>query len=176
MIQNFLPFSRNDVYERNELLGLSVIWINFNGFLHFTRVTRAADQDQLAIKTHNDEGRRVGSIILWYGMEGRGRSSPDTSRQTARAGDDMLCQEFLRAASHLLVTGGVLVIVNIPASLPWILLGCIAWDLTPLELQPVGPPGLPSKRILLRAEKGSGGDLVIKHQLTALELINRSKD
>jgi tRNA1(Val) A37 N6-methylase TrmN6 len=107
-----------------------------------------------------------------FGTLGSGRTSPVTSRSTSRAGSDMLLHHFIRAAAHLLVPGGELVLVGRPAMLPDILMGCSAWGLSPILLQPVGPRGHRAIHILLSCRKGSGSELVIGPQRSADELIS----
>lgn len=100
----------------------------------------------------------------------RGRISPSVSRAVSRSGSSILLHAFVRAASHLLRSGGQMLAVARPAMLPSLLLGCRAWDLGPSELQPVGPAGGPAVHILLRCLKGAVPDLVVKCQRSSLEL------
>jgi tRNA1(Val) A37 N6-methylase TrmN6 len=109
-----------------------------------------------------------------YGIHGEGRISPVHERALSRTGDDLLGVRFIRAASHLLRTGGSFLMINLPSALPCILLGCETWSLNPVELQPVGPEGRPAARIVLRAVKGGGENLTIRPQLTADELLSGS--
>ncbi len=107
-----------------------------------------------------------------YGISGRVRLSPLRERALSRSGDDLLGIRFVRAASQMLRTGGSFLMINLPSALTWMLLGCETWGLNPVELQPVGPAGRPAVRILLRAVKGGGEDLMIRTQSTCDELLS----
>ncbi len=105
-----------------------------------------------------------------FGTLGRGRVSPDQDRALSRSGSDMLLHHFIRAAAHLLPSGGEFIIVGRPCMLPEILLGCSAWGLGPVRLQPVGQPDRPAVHILLSCAKGSGAGLIIETQRGSKEL------
>jgi tRNA1(Val) A37 N6-methylase TrmN6 len=96
-----------------------------------------------------------------YGRHGSIRKSPDSERDRSRAGSDLLLYQFIRGAAHLLVKGGEFLIINKPALLPEILLGCRAFGINPVEIQPVGSEGKPAERIILKGRKGSREELKI---------------
>jgi tRNA1(Val) A37 N6-methylase TrmN6 len=99
-----------------------------------------------------------------YGRLGSVRNSPDSGRNRSRAGSDLLLYQFIRGAAHLLVRGGEFLIVNKPSLLPEILLGCRAFGINPVEVQPIGSDGEPAERIILKGRKGSCEELKILPQ------------
>lgn len=106
-----------------------------------------------------------------FGVSGRGRESSGQGRNTCRTGPDLLLQDFVRASAHLLGHLGTFLIVEKPSALPSLLLGCGAFGIAPVELHPVGTPGSPARRIVLRGVKDSRGEFVIHPQRTAEEII-----
>jgi tRNA1Val (adenine37-N6)-methyltransferase len=106
-----------------------------------------------------------------FGVQGRGRTSPEESRRVSRSGSDMLLFHFLRAAAHLLAEGGRLYMVARPAMLPDIMMGCGTWGLGPLQLQPVGPPEGPAVHTLVTCRKGAAPGLEILPQRTVEEIL-----
>lgn len=96
-----------------------------------------------------------------YGRLGSVRNSPDNRRDRSRAGSDLLLYQFIRGAAHLLVRGGEFLIINKASLLPEILLGCRAFGINPVEVQPVGSAGKPAERIILKSRKGSHEELKI---------------
>ena len=100
-----------------------------------------------------------------YGRLGSVRNSPDSGRDRSRAGSDLLLYQFIRGAAHLLVRGGEFLIVNKPSLLPEILLGCRAFGINPVEVQPIGSDGEPAERIILKGRKGSCEELKILPQI-----------
>ena len=109
-----------------------------------------------------------------FGVDGRGRTSPDEQRRVSRSGSDMLLFHFLRAAEHLLVAGGRLYMVARPAMLPDIMTGCGTWGLGPLRLQPAGPPEGPAVHLLIMCRKGAAPGLEIMPQRTVEEILTGS--
>ena len=99
-----------------------------------------------------------------YGRTGSVRRSPHVERDMSRSGSGLLLYQFMRGAAHLLVPGGDFLIINRPSSLAEILLGCRAFGINPVALQPVGSPDKPAELILLHGRKGSGEDLKILPQ------------
>jgi tRNA1(Val) A37 N6-methylase TrmN6 len=108
-----------------------------------------------------------------YIREGKGRKSPCDARDRSRMGSDLLLQQFIRGVSHLLARGGKLITVNVPSSLPDILLGCRASGIHPFEIQPVGETNKPAERILLKGIKGSGAALSVLPQKQVEDLIRQ---
>ena len=100
-----------------------------------------------------------------YGRLGSVRNSPDSGRDRSRAGSDLLLYQFIRGAAHLMVRGGEFLIINKAFLLPEILLGCRAFGINPVEVQPVGSEGKPAERIILKGRKGSHEDLKILPQI-----------
>lgn len=99
-----------------------------------------------------------------YGRLGSIRSCNDSGRDRSRAGSDLLLYQFVRGAAHLLVRGGELLMINRPSLLPEMLLGCRAFGINPVEVQPVGSEGKPAERIILKGRKGSREELKILPQ------------
>jgi len=106
-----------------------------------------------------------------YRVAGRGRSSPDDSRQRARAAGDLVLPAFARAAAHLLRTGGRVLCVSDPPALPRLMMALRAHGLSPARVQPVGEPGRPASLVLAEAFAG-GCDLVLLPQKGADELVS----
>jgi len=100
-----------------------------------------------------------------YCVSGSVRQSPVKGRNISRSGPGMLIYQFIRSAAHLLVHGGEFLIVNRPVMLPEIMLGCRAFGVNILEIQPIGSLGKPAEQIILRGRKGSGEDLRILPQV-----------
>lgn len=103
--------------------------------------------------------------------EGRSRSSPHHARALARRGPDLLTGRFIRAASHLLVPGGTLVVSGRPEMLPDLMLAMGTWGIGPRILQPVGEPGRPAVHIIIEGRKGKEGGLTLRPQVRAVELL-----
>ena len=99
-----------------------------------------------------------------YGRTGSVRRSPQAERDRSRSGSGLLLYQFIRGAAHLLVPGGGFLIINRPSSLAEIILGCRAFGINPVAIQPVGSPDKPAELILLHGRKGSGEDLKILPQ------------
>mgnify|MGYP006279141365 CR=1 FL=1 len=106
-----------------------------------------------------------------YRVAGRGRSSPDDSRQLARAAGDLALPAFVRAAAHLLRPGGRSLCVSDPRALPRLLMALRAHGLRPRRVQPVGERGRPASLVLTEACAG-GCDLVLLPQEGAGELVS----
>ena len=102
-----------------------------------------------------------------YRASGSARQSPQRDRNISRSGSGLLVYQFIRSAAHLLVQGGELLIVNRPAMLPEILLGCRAFGVNIVEIQPIGSLGKPAEHIILNGRKGSGEELSILPQVEA---------
>lgn len=100
-----------------------------------------------------------------YGRLGSVRNSPDSRRDRSRAGSDLLLYQFVRGAAHLLVRGGEFLMINRPSLLPEMLLGCRAFGINPVEIQPVGSEGKPAERIILKGRKSSREELRILPQI-----------
>lgn len=107
-----------------------------------------------------------------YGVSGRGRSSPDPSRELARRSGPLVLPAFVRAAAHLLRPRGRLVCVMDVRALPRLILACGAQGLSPGRLQPVGKPGEPASLALVEAHAGEE-DLSLLPQAGAGELVSR---
>ena len=99
-----------------------------------------------------------------YGRTGSVRRSPQAERDRSRSGSGLLLYQFIRGAAYLLVPGGDFLIINRPSSLAEILLGCRAFGINPIAIQPVGSPDKPAELILLHGRKGSSEDLKILPQ------------
>jgi len=106
-----------------------------------------------------------------YRVAGRGRSSPDDSRQRARAAEDLVLPAFARAAAHLLRLGGRVLCVSDPRALPRLMMALRAHGLQPGRVQPVGERGRPASLVLTEACAG-GCDLVLLPQEGADELVS----
>lgn len=106
-----------------------------------------------------------------YGASDSARNSPDTGRDRSRVGSHLLLYQFIKGAAHVLVSGGEFLIINKPSLLPEIMLGCRAFGINPLEIQPVGPPGRPAERIILKGKKDSRAGLEILPRTEASELL-----
>ncbi len=108
-----------------------------------------------------------------YGRTGSVRKSPGDERDRSRRGSGMLLYQFIRGAAHLLVPGGQFLMINRPSSLPSIMLGCRAFGINPVSIQPVGSSEKPAELILFHGRKGSSEDLKILPQSES-ELLIRS--
>lgn len=108
-----------------------------------------------------------------FGRNESGRSSPVKARHISRSGSDLLLYHFIRASSHLLIPGGLLIMINRPALLPNMILGCKSSGINPEMLQPVGLTGKPAAHILLHGRKGSSSALKILPQMDSEQLIQR---
>ncbi len=106
-----------------------------------------------------------------YEISDSARNSPDIARDRSRTGSDLLLHQFIRGAAHVLVSGGEFLMVHKPSSLPEIMLGCRAFGINPLEIQPVGSSGRPAERIILRGKKDSNADLEILPRREASEFL-----
>ncbi len=111
-----------------------------------------------------------------YGRTGSVRRSPRAERDRSRNGSGLLLYHFIRGAAHLLVRGGQFLIINKPSSLPQIILGCRAFGINPVAIQPVGSPEKPAELIILRGRKGSREGLAILPQTEAESLIRSAQD
>ena len=111
-----------------------------------------------------------------YGRTGSVRKSPYGERDRSRRGPALLLYQFIRGAAHLLVPGGQFLIINKPALLSEILLGCRASGINPVAIQPVGSPGKPAELIVLHGRKGSREELKILPQAEAESLIRSPRD
>lgn len=107
-----------------------------------------------------------------YGKRGRGRESPDIQRKTARSGKDLLLHSFIRAASHLLVPEGSFLMVVPPSRFTDALLGCRAFGLGPVAVQPVGAAGRPAELTVILSQKGSASELEILPQMEPRKLLS----
>ena len=85
----------------------------------------------------------------------------------------MLLYYFIRASAHLLISGGVFIMINRPALLPRMILGCQSAGITPEILQPVGPAGKPAGHIILHGRKDSSAVLKILPQMESEQLIKK---
>lgn len=108
-----------------------------------------------------------------YGRTGSVRKSPHRERDRSRRGSELLLYQFIRGAAHLLIRGGQFLIINKPASLPEIMLGCRAFGINPTTIQPVGSAGKPAELIVLHGRKSSREELRILPQAEA-ESLTRS--
>jgi tRNA1Val (adenine37-N6)-methyltransferase len=106
-----------------------------------------------------------------YGRTGAVRRSPRVERDRSRSGSGLLLYQFIRGAAHLLVPGGDFLIINRPSSLAEILLGCRAFGINPVAIQPIGSPDKPAELILLHGRKGSSEELNVLPQTEAESLI-----
>lgn len=106
-----------------------------------------------------------------YGRKGSARRSPRAERDRSRRGSELLLYQFIRSAAHLLVPGGKVLIINRPSSLPDIMLGCRAFGVNPVEIQPVGSAEKPAELIILQGRKDYRGGLSILPQAEAADLI-----
>ena len=111
-----------------------------------------------------------------YGRTGSVRRSPQVDRDRSRRGPGLLLYQFIRGAAHLLVPGGMLLIINRPSSLAEILLGCRAFGINPVAIQPVGSPGKSAELIILQGRKGSREELKIHPQAEAESLIRSAQE
>ena len=111
-----------------------------------------------------------------YGRTGTVRESPRAERDMSRRGPALLLYQFIRGAAHLLVRGGDFLIINRPSSLAEIMLGCRAFGINPVAIQPVGSPGKPAELIVLHGRKGSREELRILPQTEAESLIRSPQD
>jgi len=109
-----------------------------------------------------------------YNVSDQGRVSPGSERSVARSGNDLLIYEFLRSASHLLRSGGRMVMVNRPAELCRILTGCSAAGLNPCSLQPVGEDGQPAVIVVIEALHSEQKAFELLPQKTLLEIVSRN--
>ena len=96
-----------------------------------------------------------------YGRTGSVRRSPDEERDRSRRGSGLLLNQFIRGAAHLLVRGGDFLMINKPSLLAEIMLGCRAFGINPVAIQPVGSKNKPAELIVFHGRKGSGEDLRI---------------
>ncbi len=108
-----------------------------------------------------------------FGRNTSGRSSPEKSRRISRSGSDLLLYYFIRASAHLLISGGVFIMINRPALLPKMILGCQSSGIAPELLQPVGPAGKPAGHIILHGRKDSSAALKILPQMESEQLIEK---
>lgn len=108
-----------------------------------------------------------------FGRNRSGRSSPVKARRISRSGSDLLLYYFIRASAHLLIPGGLFIMINRPALLPKMILGCQSYGITPEILQPVGPGGRPAGHIVLHGRKDSSSALKILPQMDSEALIQR---
>ena len=106
-----------------------------------------------------------------YGRTGSVRRSPQAERDISRRGSGLLLYQFIRGAAHLLVPGGDFLIINKPSSLAEIMLGCRAFGINPVTIQPVGSPEKPAELLILMGKKGSREGLAILPQAEAESLI-----
>jgi len=106
-----------------------------------------------------------------YRVAGRGRSSPDVSRQRARAAGDLVLPAFVRAAAHLLRPGGSSLCVSDVKALPRLMMALRAHGLSPARLQPVGERGSPASLVLTEARAGEC-DLLLLPQEEVDELVS----
>ena len=111
-----------------------------------------------------------------YGRTGSVRNSPQVDRDRSRRGPGLLLYQFIRGGAHLLVPGGDLLIINRPSSLAEVLLGCRAFGINPVALQPVGSPEKSAELIILQGRKGSREELKIHPQAEAESLIRSPQD
>ncbi len=109
-----------------------------------------------------------------FGRTESGRSSPVKARRISRSGSDLLLYHFIRASSHLLIPGGLFIMINRPALLPNMILGCQSSGINPETLQPVGPEGIPAGHILLYGRKDSSSSFKILPQMDSEQLIHRN--
>jgi tRNA1(Val) A37 N6-methylase TrmN6 len=96
-----------------------------------------------------------------YLRSGKSRPSPDPARRASRSGEGLTTASFVRAAAHLLRAGGRFLVVNRPANLVELVLGCRSYGLSPTELRTFGAPKDPAELMLLTARKGSSRELRI---------------
>lgn len=96
----------------------------------------------------------------------RGRRSPKAGRDRSRRGDGLTMAMFVRAASHLLSSGGELQAVIRPDSLPRLLRALGAYGLSAGRLQPVGRQSSPASLLLVGAAS-SVGSLALLPQVDA---------
>jgi tRNA1(Val) A37 N6-methylase TrmN6 len=108
-----------------------------------------------------------------FGRNTSGRSSPVRTRRISRSGSDLLLYYFIRASAHLLISGGVLIMINRPALLPKMILGCQSAGIAPEILQPVGSEGKPAGHIILHGRKDSSAVLKILPQIESEQLIRK---
>ena len=108
-----------------------------------------------------------------FGRNTSGRSSPDRIRRVSRSGSDLLLYYFIRASAHLLISGGLFIMINRPALLPKMILGCQSAGIAPEILQPVGPAGKPAGHIILHGRKDSSAALKILPQIESEQLIKK---
>ncbi|MEN8209183.1 MAG: methyltransferase [Candidatus Fermentibacteria bacterium] len=111
-----------------------------------------------------------------YGRTGSVRRSPSDKRDRSRRGSGLLLYHFIRGAAHLLVRGGEFLIINRPSLLPEIILGCRAFGINPVVVQPVGSPDIPAELIILKGRKGSREELSILPRAEADSLIRLPRD
>lgn len=64
-----------------------------------------------------------------FKVAGTGRESPIPRRNVSRFGSSLLVYQFIRAAAHLLVSGGVFLIAGRTEMIPKIMLGCETYNL-----------------------------------------------
>ena len=108
-----------------------------------------------------------------FGKITSGRSSPVRTRRISRSGSDLLLYYFIRASAHLLISGGLFIMINRPALLPKMILGCKSAGIAPEILQPVGPAGKPAGHIILHGRKDSSAALKILPQMESEQLIRK---
>lgn len=108
-----------------------------------------------------------------FGRNTSGRISPARTRRISRSGSDLLLYYFIRASAHLLISGGVLIMINRPALLPKMILGCQSAGIAPEILQPVGPAGKPAVHIILHGRKDSSAVLKILPQMESEQMIRK---
>lgn len=111
-----------------------------------------------------------------FGLNRSTRNSPDRMRDISRSGSDLLLYHFLRASSHLLVPGGLFIMINRPALLPKMILGYQSAGITPDMLQPIGLQGKPATHIILHGRKGSSSGMRILPQVESEELLQEIND
>ena len=107
-----------------------------------------------------------------YGKSECGRKSPDPQRETSRSGEDLLLQSFVRAAFHLLEKGGRFLTVVPPCRMADVLLGCRAFGLNPVAVQPVGNTDRPAELVVIVSKKGSASKLEILPQIEPCKLLS----
>lgn len=108
-----------------------------------------------------------------FGRDGSGRQGGNRIRDLSRSGSDLLLYHFLRGASHLLEDGGLLLIVNRPARLPDILLGCTSMNIRPVAIQPIGVHDQPADHMVVHCLKNRFSELVLLPQVEPEEIMVR---
>lgn len=100
-----------------------------------------------------------------YGRPGANRNPADGARREARiAPDSFGPARFVRAAEHLLETGGVLRMLARPSGLAMLLRALDAFGLGSPVVHPWGTPGAPAVLVRVDCVKGGRRDLVLVPQ------------